>query len=117
MTKKNIFILLLPCMIFITITALTFHCSSVFHKLSQAHSVGKSDQAYDKLVKKVQSGELLVTSDMMIDQLRRLQHNNEVEDEFFARTAENMRTLGWIMFGGIVLQVYVILRINMQRRN
>jgi hypothetical protein len=115
MRKRDLYLLLLPMVLFIAAAVFAAGSSIDFRKLSQSHYDQLSQRHFDEFEKKARSGQLQMTVDLAIDQERHDLNTLRLMDESLLDISSCFERLAWLILFGMVAQVYVILRFKATR--
>jgi hypothetical protein len=104
MTKRELFLLLLPSVLFIEVAVGSFHFANLL-----SPNLESTQQNIDALVQKAAHGDFDSKSDRLVGMVT---NSWRGRDELKASLSLEEKVAGWTLVLGVVLQVYVILRIR-----
>jgi hypothetical protein len=104
MSKKAIFLLLLPIVIFLQAAGWSFHYAKHF-----APDEKFTQSAIDKLTREAQDGVYGPSPDLLV---KKMSDSFHAYDGFRSDMAGAFTIIGWIALFGVAVQVYLVLRLR-----
>lgn len=109
MRKRTVFLLLMPNLIFLLVAAESFRFAKLLTPNEQI-----TQKAIDKLSGEAKRGEYGATPDLLVE---RLSNSWWSYDVLRADAAKMYLTIAWAILAGVMVQVYLVLRLKYWFKN
>ena len=114
MNRKDILILLSPCIAFLLVAAAAFGVSrTLAQSTTEDH---RADEKFRDLSVKVKTGVLRPTPDEMLEAVRRYHATAQAEGALMGSASKLVRSIACLVPGGIFWQVAAVLSVVKRRR-